>query len=203
MKELSQKYDVVEIPSFVYMSKEDLAGFKMKSDDMKTLFVDLKNVDKTFKSMEKRTRYEINKAQKAGLRVFESNSIKDFDNLHQKTFEKQGKTRKVSTEFIVSFFNNLNKEKKVKLYFAENKEGELSAGAIFVWDNKRAYYLMASSDPKLLGDGAPSLIIWKAFCDFNEMSVYEMDLAGANVPAIEKFKRGFSGKVFPYQIFKK
>lgn len=202
MKELSKKYDSIEIPSFVYISEEDLAGFKMTADNMKTFFVDLRDINKTFKLMEKRTRYEINKAEKAGIKVFESDKIKDFDDLHKQTFERQAKERKVTTDFIVSLFHNLKSEKKIKLYFTDNN-GELSAGAIFVWDNKRAYYLMAASNPKLHGDGSPSLILWKAFCDFNKEKICEIDLAGANVPAIEKFKRGFGGKIFPYQIFKK
>ena len=188
-----------------HVTLEDISFFIQNGFSSKvkyTYLVNISDLEKTRDKFEKRTRYEIRKAEKSDLIVKKEDNILAFDKIHQLVFKKQNRSRPISTEFIVNLYKTLKEAGKCQLYFAYNKK-ELSAAVLIIWDNKRGYYLMGASDPKFKGDGASSLALWTAFKDLKGKGFKEIDLLGANIPSIKKFKRGFGGELKSYFNVKK
>lgn len=194
--ELIKKYRKIMIISLTELPLPEFSETKKQ-----TYFVDIEDIKRSFSNFEKRARYEARKAQKNGIEVFESDDIGEFDKMHKMTFVKQGKKREITSEFLNQMHAGI--KKSGKLYLSRNRNKDITAGAIIVWDSKRAYYLMAASNPDFLGDGSPSLILWEAFKERRNRGLKEIDLAGANIPAIAKFKRGFGGKLKEYYLYEK
>ena len=192
---ISNHYNLKDIRPFIW------AGFSVEVKY--TYLVDISDLEELWQNMEKRTRYAIRKAERNKIVVKKEDKIAEFDRLHQFSLLNQKRKRPFNSSFLKNFYSTLKKFNKCQLYLAERKNGDLSAGAFVVWDKKRAYYLMAGADPKFRGDESPSLILWTIFSDFNKKGFKEIDLVGANIPSIEKFKRGFGGKLIHYFNVKK
>lgn len=165
-----------------------------------TYEADLSNIGELWDSLGKDAKYEVNKGKKSGLSIKEDDDIAKFYNLYEKTFLKQNMQVPIKKDFICSLFNILQKENKCKLYFATAKEG-IAASAIVIWDNKKAYYLLAASNPKIK-IGAPSFLLWNMFEDMSK-KFKKMDLVGANTQHIIKFKREFATRLEPYYSLEK
>jgi len=154
----------------------------MKKTTRKTYIVNISDPEKTWANFEKRTRYEIRKAEK--------NSILRFSKLQKHSFLRQKHDNKFSDKWVSDLFYLLKEKKMGKLYLLPE------AGAIVVWINKKkAYYLMAGSTSRGKKKGIPSLLLWQIMEDLQRMGFKELDLVGANNPTIALFKRGFGGKL--------
>ena len=142
----------------------------------------LKLDDKMWDNFEKDTRYEISKDTR---KVSVSVDIDHFDSLYQQTFERKSMERPVSSEMIHDVYTNF----KSVLYMTEDGE----AGAVFIFDSKRAYYILGASD----GTGSYGLIGF-ALASLKESGIKEVDFVGCNSENIARFKRGFGGILCPY-----
>ena len=114
---------------------------------------------------------------------------------------KQNLKVPLNRDFLRKMFKLLASRNKCRLYFANTKSKQILCGALIVWDNKKAYYLLAASDPDVkLGDNY--LLLWNIIEDMSRKFT-TMDLVGANIPNIIKFKREFATKLVPYYIVEK
>ena len=183
---------VIDIRPFLWLGWKPNVNYTYETD--------LSNIGELWGSLCKDVKYEVNKGKKSGLRIQEEDDISKFYGLYEKTFSKQDMQAPIKKDFIESMFNILNKENKCKLYFAKAKE-EITASALVIWDNKKAYYLLAASNPEIK-IGAPSFLLWNIFEDMSK-KFKKMDLVGANTPHIVKFKRDFATKLVPYYSLEK
>ena len=145
-----------------------------------TYLLDISDLQKCWNNFEKRTKYEIKKCRE---NVFVSNDIDKFDYLHRISRPD----RKINKEFILKTFQE--KQPNCKIY------ATITAMAMFSWDKKKGYYLLAGRDKLMKPDGSPSKIIWQAIQDLNKMGIKEFNFCGANKSNIKMFKRGFGGRL--------
>ena len=80
---------------------------------------------------------------------------------------------------------------------ALDPDGRAHAGALFVWDDERVYYLVGANDPDLRSSGASSLIIWNGIKLAGDLGL-RFDFEGSMIEPIERFFRGFGGRPEPY-----
>ena len=83
------------------------------------------------------------------------------------------------------------------LRLAVGADGSRHAGALFVWDDERVYYLVGGSDATHRGSGAASLVLWDGIQLASSLGL-RFDFEGSMIEPIEKFFRGFGGSPEPY-----
>lgn len=146
-------------------------------------------------------RTDIRKAEKGGISIVHDESIKDFCNLLQLTYKRQGRNVPVNMDFFDKIYKELKNRGACKIYYAINTNGGTVASAISLCDEKRGYYWVAASDPELRGSGEPASILWNILKDVSK-NYTEIDLIGANTPNIVKFKSAFNPDIVPYYSVK-
>ena len=88
------------------------------------------------------------------------------------------------------------REGKGAVLTAVDAQERPTAAAFFVWDDDRMYYLVGASDPHASG-GAMSVILWHAI-QLAASQRLMFDFEGSMIPTVEKFFRGFGGRLEPY-----
>jgi hypothetical protein len=83
------------------------------------------------------------------------------------------------------------------LRLAVDGEGRSHAGALFVWDEERVYYLAGGNDTALRDSGGSSLVIWDGIQLAGSLGL-RFDFEGSMIGPIERFFRGFGGVPEPY-----
>lgn len=166
-----------------------------------TYEIDLSNINELWKEIDKDAKYEIDKAKNSHIEIKEGNDIDKFLILYEKTFTKQNTKPPLNADFIKEMFRILKNKNKCKLYYASTSQNEVLSGALIVWDNKKAYYLLAASEPNIKL-GANYLLLWRIIEDISKKFSY-MDLVGANIPNIIKFKREFATNLVHYFVVEK
>lgn len=71
------------------------------------------------------------------------------------------------------------------------------ATALIGFDSRRSYELHAGTTVEGAANGASVLALWTAIQESADR-VSEFDFAGANIPTVAHFKRGFGGRLVPY-----
>lgn len=165
-----------------------------------TYVVDLRDVKRTWAALDDKTRYEIRKAMKNGSVVEESSDFDVFDRMHLRTFQRQGVNRDIPAELLRRMYEQLKSCGRCQLYLAKNAQGATTSGAVAIWDNKRAYYILGASEPEHRNDGSASLTLWTMFERMAERGSPEIDLVGCNSPKRGAFKAGFGGALKPYFV---
>jgi hypothetical protein len=79
------------------------------------------------------------------------------------------------------------------------KEGILSSGAFFLFDEPRVYFLFAASAPEARGNGSMFLLI-DHFIAENAGSKLILDFEGGNDPNLGRFYKSFGSMEVPYQL---
>ena len=80
---------------------------------------------------------------------------------------------------------------------AVDESGRAHAGAFFVWDSERLYYLIGGADTELRSSGGMSLVIWDGIKLAGSLGL-RFDFEGSMIGPIERFFRGFGGTPEPY-----
>ncbi len=133
--------------------------------------------------VEKDTRWEIKNSK---VEVKESTDIQFFDSLYEYTFQHKGLKRTASQELL----DRLSHSIPYKMYVSSDN----SSAVILIFDSKRAYYILGAST----ASDTSSCVLWNSVKDLKEV-----DLIGCNNKFIDRFKRQFGGRLFPYYSIKK
>ena len=80
---------------------------------------------------------------------------------------------------------------------AVDETGRAHAGAFFVWDSERLYYLVGGADTASRSSGGMSLLIWDGIQRAGSLGL-RFDFEGSMIGPIERFFRGFGGTPEPY-----
>ncbi|MFQ5787156.1 MAG: lipid II:glycine glycyltransferase FemX [Thermodesulfobacteriota bacterium] len=139
----------------------------------------------------KAVRYEFRKAEKKGIVVEKSNDIEKFIDFYEETFQRQNLSVPINTDFIKEMFKILKEENKCELFMTQY------SGALIVFDHRKAYYLMASSK---YPNFSSSYLVLKEVIKEISARFEKLDLVGANIPRIAKFKRKFATKLVEYNL---
>lgn len=199
LKFLEKRYKRIAINN--HYSVSDIRVFNWRnysSTTRYTFIVDLSDPQRAFERIESRTRYDIRKCEKNGVRVFSNDDIETFHQLHESTYKRQGIRCPVNLEQTKQIYDNLNTKSQCKMYFAKEPNGNIVSTIFIIWEGKTAYYLMGANHPDYKNLGAANLLLKTAMEDLVESGAKTFDLCGANNPGIAMFKRGFGGDLKVY-----
>jgi len=127
-------------------------------------------------------------------------SLLEFQQVHDRSYARQGLPAPVSTAFLQRLDEALANHGQRELFFARDREtGEVHSVAYLVWDAQSAYYLLAGDDPKYRASGAGILLAWETIRYAHEvLKVPTFDFAGSMVRPIERVRRQFGAVQQPY-----
>lgn len=141
-------------------------------------------------------RQELRKA--ADCMVREESDVERFLALYQLTFARQQIVLPDATLALV---------RRIACSALEHGYGRLSSCAsgpdvasmtLFLFDQKRAYYLFAANDPELRGTGAATRLMFENIYEAKRRGLAELDFVGANSPNRGDFKLSFNPELRLY-----
>jgi hypothetical protein len=147
------------------------------------------------KGMSAERRGNMNKGVRDGLIVKQINDYKIVKSLVIKTFLRQGKKTNeyYLNKILFNFADNTN-----SFAYATFRDDNPIATTFCVYDKDTAYYLLGGYDYKNKHHGAGALSVWEAVKYAKELGLKYFDFEGSMVPQIERYFRGFGGKLTPY-----
>lgn len=158
------------------------------------------SMDNVKKNMSPVRRRNITKALRDGLAVRQTTDPAVIRPLILQTFSRQA--MHINTQhidLILNIFANSNNSYMFTTYQGDNP----IACCFVVHDRRTAYYLMGgyNSDDKHHGAGA--LALFEAIKYAKKLGLAEFDFEGSMIPAIERYFRGFGGRLTPYFMVNK
>lgn len=185
---ISLNKNIIDTQPFIWRKFKVIPGY--------TYIIDLeKSTHDIRKEMSAVRRNDINKALRDGLIVKYNDNLKIIESLVLKTFLRQNKkTDQYYLNKVLFEFANKNNS----FNFATFQNNKPIAIVFCVYDKSTAYYLLGGYDSKNSHHGAGALAIWEAIKFAKKLGIKYFDFEGSMVPQIEKYFRGFGGKLIPY-----
>jgi hypothetical protein len=144
-------------------------------------------------------RQEYHKGQK-NLEIVTSAEVQILDDLHEKTFERQGLkrspqeaslVRSIARQAISHQFGTL----KVALL-----NGEPASAILYLYDDRTVYYLFGANHPKHRKTGAGTLLVGEMVRNAFARGAAEVDFVGVNSPQRGDYKISFNAELRPYFV---
>ena len=150
--------------------------------------------DALLAAMSFQQRNHIKKAKKDGVCVEEVQDTGDLRALVIKTFARQDKS--FSPREMDAILTEYSPGKN-SYCFISRHQGMPISGVYIIHDSLTAYCLMTGYDHAKAHNGAGPLAIWHAILKAKEMGLQVFDFEGSIIPPIERYFRGFGGKLTP------
>ncbi len=195
---LENSFDSIELT--LEPSIADIRPFlwrRWKSKVSYTYRVSLASDDIIWNSFNQNIRRMVRKAERLGLTVAPHRDIQAITHLLQLVFNKQNLPFQISYEKMIGLLSNIFEMKNVVSLGAFDSGGNLVAIDIALLDGKRAYMFLSASDPNRRKMGGTAFLRWHHFRHLRQY-VDEVDLTGADIPAIAAFKSSMGGQLIPY-----
>jgi len=130
--------------------------------------------------------------------------LEAFYKVNKLSFDRQNITVPYSLAFVQQLDKVLDKHQSREIFFAVDEQEQIHSVAYVIWDQQRAYYLMAGDDPDLRGSGASILLVWKIIQFVRqELGLKEFDFQGSMIQGIERVRRQFGAQQVPYFLIQK
>jgi len=183
-------------PSFNYWSPLFWQGFTQTT---RYTFVlsDIRDAASTWSGFRDNIRTDVRKAERSGVRVYESDDISEFWRVHQSTFQRQGVDVPYDFELFRRVDDACAQRGVRRMFVARDSAGRAHAAAFIVWDRGSAYYLLGGGDPILRNSGATALTLWHAI-QFAAQFAPVFDFEGSMLEPVERFIRSFGATPQPY-----
>jgi len=144
-------------------------------------------------------RRNIRRAESDGLTVEITTAPSTLLALVRKSFSRQGREVWFEIDEAYRCMEGLGRKGLAACFVTYDSGARPVAAAGVVWDWRRGYYILGGYDETMSHRGASSLALWHAITYTREkLRLYEFDLEGSHIPAIELFMRQFGGSVMPF-----
>ncbi|NNK81345.1 MAG: peptidoglycan bridge formation glycyltransferase FemA/FemB family protein, partial [Flavobacteriales bacterium] len=161
-----------------------------------TYHIDLnQSEEQLLNSMSSERRKNIRKAQEDGLRVEIVRDTDRFRSIVQKTIKRQRISidQGILDKVLMSEYLD-----EYRSMYVCSFQGRDLAASLIVHDEHRSYYLIGGYDSSNSHSGAGTLNLWKAILDSKRRANKVFDLEGSMIPEVERYFRGFGGKLKTY-----
>ena len=169
-----------------------------------TAILDIKNFE-NFQNYLASCRYERRREYKKCLsdnyNLEVSKDLSILNKLHADTFERQGLKRNdhdilLCNEIAIKAFEN----DSAQLIYCKDKENNILAGGLFLFDKKSIYYLIGATEEKYKKKTPMTYIIFEQIKKLFESnsSVTNFDFCGINSPNRGDYKISFNSSIVPY-----
>lgn len=136
------------------------------------------------------------------LEISESDDLPALFKICELSMKKNNLDIPFSYERLEKIYSAAKSENRIQILLAKDEGERIHAGALLVWDKKRAYYLMGGNDPELRKHGAGTVMIWEAI-KYCSQHVDIFDFEGSMIQPIEKFFKSFGAVQQPYFLVTK
>jgi len=161
----------------------------------------INNFDEYLLAIRKVRRYEYRQALSDGLTIEVSDDITILNQLHKRTFERQGITRSPEEErLLLSISQAAISHGFGQLLVCRNKSGIIIAATLFLYDNKCGYYLFGANNPEFRNNFGGTYLLLENIRQCKERGLSKVDFAGINSPNRGDFKISFNAKPVPYFV---
>lgn len=163
-----------------------------------TYLVDLSlSEDEQLKRMSTLRRNDISRSVKDGLVVKTSEDYEIIKFLVKRTFARQDK--EVRGDYLDRILFDYAKD-GINAFSCVTYDGsgQPIAGAFSLYDRKRAYYILGGYDHERKHHGGGAIAVWEAMRYAKQLGLQFFDFEGSMVPKIERYFRGFGGRLTPY-----
>lgn len=159
---------------------------------------DITDVDKVWDGFSSNYRNKIRKAE-SQLEVVTDRSLEECYDTIKKTFDRQEIKMPYSLDFLGRFDSRLYMECRNKIFFAQDKEGQIHAVLYLTLGDEFAYLHQAGSNPELRNSGADTYLIWEAIkYASQEEKLKGFDFQGSVLPNVEEMRRKSGAIQKPY-----
>jgi lipid II:glycine glycyltransferase (peptidoglycan interpeptide bridge formation enzyme) len=218
LSKLEKKYRAFQTilePDCGYQSSKIISqGFRQSKSTYlptKTVLLDLKKPYKALLSeMHHKTRYNIRKSQKLGLKAFNSQDIELFSDFWQKSALRQRGMFISQKKEILALYNAFKSKLDIVFVTASNAKHATSnnvlAGILCIYSRGSAHYMYAAASSLGKKMFAPTLAVWKSiklakkkgggFYDFE--GIYDERFPMPSWKGFSRFKMSFGGSVVEY-----
>jgi len=200
---LKEDFDSVYIkfpPNFV-----DLQPFIWKgySDSLSyTYLLNLKDMNEVWEGMSLERREDIKETEEEGIRVEVGEDFEDIFSLQVEAYKRLGKTIDFK-DTALRYHKLLTDIGQCRMFIAKNVNDKIVAAAYIMWDSKSSYYIYGGYDYETSNYRTLATVIWESIkFTREEVKLNKFDFEGCAFPAIEKFLRGFGGRLTPYYRIK-
>ncbi len=171
--------------------RNDVSVFNEKVNYKKTYKLDLsKDYEALKKAYSQNHKRNIKKAKKQGITV-----INNIDPSFVIQFKKQNNVnqlKKNQFNILKQLIIYLKKEGIGKMYGAVNRSGGMLSEVVFLFNNRRVFYILASSNQEGKSSGAAFFLLDRFIKDHAGQSLV-LDFEGSEIPGIARFFNGFGG----------
>lgn len=161
----------------------------------------LNNLDAVFNSFSKNVKRDIKAAEKK-LHITYECSADILYSVMEKTFAEQKRRYPIEKELLGNVVKNSQKHHAGRMISARDKDGNLHASALFLYDKRRCYYLIGGKDASYKNSNGLTLVIWEGI-KFAASVSEEFDFEGSVIEGIENYFRRFGGEPVVYYEVKR
>lgn len=159
---------------------------------------DLTDLKKVFSDFNYSKKKNIKKAEQL-VTVRHDLPSKAFYTHHVMTLRKQGECISYGYDFFKRIYDAVYKNSAGKVWYAIDKQQNIHAAIFVVFDNKSAYYLISSIDPRYRNSGAVTLLLRDAIIYVSKYT-QRFDFEGSMIHGVENSFRKFGAIQKPYFI---
>jgi len=193
---LHGRFDSVQLthaPGLVDAREFIWAGWK--TTPRYTYQLDLVERQDIWDGLERRTRTAIRKAEKEGFRARATNDTELLRRQFELVYDRQHGAPPVEVDVVGRVAEAAQEAGLTETWLVESPGGATGAIVAFTAGGDQAYAWIAGADPSFRDSGAAALLYWRFL---EQTGASRFDFAGANIPGIALFKRGFGCQLVPY-----
>lgn len=162
---------------------------------------DLSNMEKIFQEVSSDMRTKVRKAAKIVL-VKECFDMELIYSINKMTFDRQNKEMPYTLDTFKRIINACAAHNAVKMFLAEDANGNRHGVSVMVYDENSAYYLIGGGNPQYRSSAAQDLLIWHMIKEASKFTK-KFDFEGTMLPMVNKTFRSFATVQKPYYSVKK
>jgi hypothetical protein len=146
-------------------------------------------------------RQEVRKAEKAGWTIESSMDVDLLDDLHAKTFARQGLERdEHEARFVRSLARAALDGGFGALWLCKGPAGEVAGANLFLFDQRHGYYMFGANDPEYRKSGSGTFLLAHCVRHCLERRLQAVDVVGINSPNRGDFKTSFNAAPRAYHV---
>lgn len=162
---------------------------------------DISDVDDVYQNFDGSKKRNVQKAQRLVEAGFDL-PCSDFYENHRLFLQKQGKKIIYSFDLFRNLYEAVYREGQGRVIHCRDKQGNLHAACLVVWDNVSAFNLIPIINPDYRDSGASSLLVYEMI-KYVSGKVKTFDFEGSMIEGVEHSYRKFGTKQIPYfRIYK-
>ncbi len=130
-----------------------------------------------------------------------SDDLDLLDRLHEATFARQGLVRSPRERTLLRAVTEAALRHGFgDLLVARAPDGTATGAAVFLYDDRTAYYLVAANDPSFRNAGVSTFLFLSGVAAGLHRGVRSIDVIGMNSPSRGDFKASFGAEPVPYFV---